>query len=109
MLCNETKSKHAQFWLAAGKAMEQTLIPVEYVGYGAEYVKLKKWRIGFNFGTNFELLSMCYQTQSENKSSQCIKFIFIVLRWPKSVRASAAIICSRLPCSTCFCIKSTEC
>lgn len=38
MLCNETKSKHAQFWLAAGKAMEQTLI-VEYVGYGAEYVK----------------------------------------------------------------------
>lgn len=42
MLCNETKSKHAQFWLAAGKAMEQTLIPVEYVGYGAEYVKFKK-------------------------------------------------------------------
>lgn len=39
MLCNETKSKHAQFWLAAGKAMDQTLIPVEYVGYGAEYVK----------------------------------------------------------------------
>lgn len=33
------KIKHAQFWLAAGKAMEQTLIPVEYVGYGAEYVK----------------------------------------------------------------------
>lgn len=98
--------------MAAGKAMEQTLIPVECAGYGAEYVKYeekKSWRIGFNFGMNSELLSMCYQTQSENKSSQCITFIFIVLRWPKSVRASAAIICYRLPCSTCFCIKSTEC